>query len=1183
MQDNFIKEKEDFQRLIIDHLVEDNGYIERIAQKSYNPGYAMDTELFFEFIKTTQGEEYNALKKIYKDDTDELILNVIAKDRNNNNMGLIYLLKNGIDIDMVHFTLLYNKPETDFNPELLKKYNSNIFSVMQEVYHKEGERIDLVLFVNGIAFITFELKSNASGQNVDDAIWQYKNERDCKTALLSYKSGALINFAMDLEQVYMCTKLNGLSSVFLPFNKGNGLNGKGNPEVEAGKLKVAYMWEDILKKDTLVYLIKRFIFIEKKEKENKITKRKSFNETLIFPRYHQLNAVRKVINDVKENHTQRNYLIEHSAGSGKTNTIAWLSYLLADTHDNDNNQIFDTIIVMTDRIIVDRQLQQTINYLSHKAGQLKVLDDSCTSNDLKDAINGNTKIIVTTIQKFRYILDGVKESGNKHFAILIDEAHSSTAGKNMKAVKEALTITSENESDEKTYEDLIDEEIQKSKKPENVSMIAFTATPTAKTLQMFGTLNKEGKVVAFDLYSMKQAIDEGFILNVLDNYITYKTYFKLNKTIEDDPKYNSLPAKRKISKIINENPQNISQKVAIIVEHFRNNVMNELDGQAKAMVVTGSRRAAVIYKKEFERYIEENGYNSIHALVAFTDKVTIEDEETGKKIDYTSIGMNTNNKGLPYGFTNEDDYIREVFDTDAYNVLLVADKFQTGFDQKKLCAMYVDKKLRGVAAVQTLSRLNRIYPPYDKRTVIIDFKNDYEDIKKAFSEWYEVTELVTSPNPENLRILERKIDEYGFLNYDDIIIFNSFVYQKKRTSRDKEKMQAYIQKSKDIIKSRKIDEQVAIKKTIVAFIKLYDFVLQTTSFEDEDLHEKYNFLYFLLRELDINSGNNNFDLTDKICASNFKQEKTGEYTDGTVESNGEIKAPTGLGVVLDTDKKQKLSEIIEEINEKYNKNFDQDVGVNATVQIRDLLLKNDKLKNSAKANKLSDFKFTYEEELNNELVKGYSQNKEFFEFLLNHPEEKDRIMGIYISDIYNRLNEKDEQLKVAEESAEYNSFESNVGRFKTNSGRNIYYYGEEFGDNTKSINNDNFTNIHTLNDLFAILLKSWKKETAYPSCQRDPQYNLDNDPTYGQCAITAIIVYDLFGGTIHRIRVNSGGTHYFNKINGHYIDLTRDQFDLYNIPVNYEPNETINREYCGKNSDTAKRLQMLQDNMKENQ
>lgn len=1009
MQENFIKEKEDFQRLIIDHLVEDNDYRERIAKENYNAGYAMDIELFFEFIKNTQNEEYEKLKKIYKDDTDITILNTISKDRNNKNIGLINLLKNGIDVDMVHFTLLYNKPETNFNIDLLDKYNNNIFSVMEEVYHKEGERIDLVLFVNGIAFSSIELKSNASGQNIEDAIWQYKKERDYKTALLSYKSGALVHFAMDLEQIYMCTKLNGLSSVFLPFNKGNGMNGKGNPEVEEGKLKVAYMWEDILKKETLVYLIKRFIFIEKSEKENKITGRKSFSESLIFPRYHQLNAVRKVINDVKINHSDRNYLIEHSAGSGKTNTIAWLTYLLADTHDDENKIIFDSIIVMTDRIIVDRQLQQTINSLSHKSGQIKILDDSCTSSDLKDAINGNTKIIVSTIQKFRYILDEVKESGNKHFAVLIDEAHSSTAGKNMKAVKEALTITTEDESEEKTYEDLIDDEIQRSKKPANVSMIAFTATPTPKTLQTFGTLNTDGNKVAFDLYSMKQAIDEGFILNVLENYITYKTYFKLNKTIADDPKYDTLPAKRKIARIINENPSNISQKVAIIVEHFRNNVMNELDGQAKAMVVTGSRRAAVIYKKEFERYIEANGYSSIHALVAFTDKITLEDEETGVKTDYTSIGMNTNGKGLPYGFTDEDDYIREVFDTDAYNVLLVADKFQTGFDQKKLCAMYVDKKLRGVAAVQTLSRLNRIYPPFDKRTIVLDFKNDYEDMKKAFSTWYEVTELVTSPNPENLRMLERKIEEYNFLLYDDIIVFNNYVYQKKRTSRDKEKMQALIQKAKDKVKSRKQDEQIAIKKTIVAFIKLYDFVLQTTSFEDENLHEKYNFLYYLLRELDINNGNNNFDLTDKICASNFRQEISGEYTDGTIENNGQLKAPTGMGVILDGDKKQKLSEIIEEINEKYNKNFDQDVGVNATIQIRDLLLKNQKLKNSANVNKLSDFKFTYEEELNEELINGYSQNKEFFEFLLNHPEEKERIMGIYINDIYNRLKEKEDK------------------------------------------------------------------------------------------------------------------------------------------------------------------------------
>ena len=1166
---NVLKEKEDFQQLIIERLVEENKYRKRNPKTDFNTGYAMDTELLFEFITSTQPNEYEKLCKIYKQNVNNIILNRINDEINKSTRGLIDVLKNGVQIDnSVTLKLLYNKPATSFNPKLLKKYNLNILSVMEEVYHKPGERIDLVIFLNGLAIMTFELKCNTSGQSVADAIEQYKTDRDPSTRLLKYKIGALVNFAMDLEQVYMCTCLNRKSSVFLPFNPS-----EDEVKKDKDKLKVSYMWEDILTKETLIYLIQRFIFVEKSKKENKITGKIQTKETQIFPRYHQLHAVRKITADIKEFHTDKNYLIQHSAGSGKTNSIAWLSHILSDLHDNNDINIFDTIIVMTDRIIVDRQLQDAISSLSHKSGLLKVLGDGCKAEDLKNAINGNTKIIVTTIQKFRYIYENVENSANKTFAIIIDEAHASTSGQNMIAVSKALS--QEDEENELSMGEMIETEIAKNKKPKNVSIIAFTATPTKNTLDAFGTLNEKGKKECFDLYSMKQAIEEGFILNVLDNYTTYETYYKINKLVDEDDFVKTKNAKRQINKLVESNDMNISQKVAIIVEHFKNNIMHMLGGEAKAMVVTSSRANAVKYKKEFEKYIKENGYQNIHALVAFSGKVILKDDPA----EYTSIMMNTEGHGLPKGFREEDDYIRQSFDTEDYNVLLVANKFQTGFDQKKLVAMYVDKKLKNVAAVQTLSRLNRICPPYDKKTFVLDFKNTYESIKKSFSTWYDTTQLIESINPHDIYDVEAKLDAWGLLDYDDINEFNDLIYLNKRTSKQKEKMWGILQVAKDKFDKFKIIDQYEIKITIKKFIKFYSFMIQVSNFSDIDLHKKYNFLSYLIKELDINSGTVELDITHKISATDFVQKETGTFTDGGIEQGEGLKASRPTDFIIDEDKKQKLSEIIKEINDYYNKEFNVDVATKSVLQIKDLLLENVKLKESAKVNKLKDFKFTYNDCIKDALLEGYEQNIDFFELLLNNSELKDRLMNVYVEEIYKTL--RINSINVAEEIVEYSPFKVHEGKFKTRSGRNIYYYGEEYGDYI--LNKGRYAEkIKTLNDLFDVLLKTWKKETAFPQAQKDVNYNINNDPTYGQCAVTAAIVFDLFGGTIHKINVYGGGTHYFNKIDGHYIDLTKDQFDLYKIPLDYEPNRLIERKSCCASLETKKRLDLLIEEIEKN-
>lgn len=983
-----LKETTDYQKLILDELVKKNGYILRKSDTCYNQAFAMDTELLFKFLYSTQADKMEKLKKIYKTNFESTVLNVINNDICAKNGSLIDSFKNGVEFDNgTTLDLYYPKPETTLNPITIENYNNNIFSVMEEVYHKDKERIDLVIFLNGIAIFAFELKCNTTNQDYKDAIIQYKNTRDATTRLFLYKKGVFAAFAMDLNEAWFTTKLNGKSSYFMPFNKGDNY-GAGNPHNKNG-INVSYIWEDILTKETISLLITHFIFVQYSEETDADTGNKIKKESLIFPRYHQLRAIRRICADVKENLSERNYLIEHSAGSGKTNTIAWLAHILSQVHDANNNGVFDTVLIITDRIVVDRQLQDAVLGVKHKLGTVKVMDDKCDSGDLEQALKGNTRIIVTTIHKFFYILGSklLQNLGSKRFAVLIDEAHQSTEGSLMQAV---TTVLAGDEDDDITVEDKIVEEINKTGKQSNVSMIAFTATPKGDTLQLFGTLNAEGKKEAFDIYSMKQAIEEGYILNVLNNYTTYKTFFELNKNIADDPELKSLAAKRKILQFIDEHPTNIAQKVRIIVEHFRGNIAYRLDGKAKAMVVTSSIKAAIEYRQEFDRYIAENNYDDIKALVAFSGSKTIGGET------FTEVSMNG---GIP------EEQLRLEFDKSCYQVLLVANKYQTGFDQKKLCAMYIDKKLRGVAAVQTLSRLNRIYPPYQKETFILDFKNDYEDIKSAFDKYYKDNVLREPIRPADIRSLYSAIEKYDILDDDDIEKFNEYLYKEKRNNNYKQAMWSLLDNALRKIMKRPEKNRAEIKSTIRKFLKGYSFLIQATCYENVELHKKYNYLSYLIKEIEIGSGND-FDVADKITVSDFRQEKSGEITVTTLDGNSEItiKKPVPTSIIEDT--KKKLSVILEELNAQYGKDFTLDVASQALLQIRSQLINDETLRQSAVSNSFDDFKFSFDDHVDDALTEGYESNKDFFEFLLNNENEKNRLLHVFMREIYDSLRNK---------------------------------------------------------------------------------------------------------------------------------------------------------------------------------
>ena len=671
-------------------------------------------------------------------------------------------------------------------------------------------------------------------------------------------------------------------------------------------------------------------------------------------------------------------------------SIAWLAHRLSSLHDADNKIIFDNIVIVTDRVVVDRQLQAAVMGLEHKAGLIRVMDDKCNSADLATALKGNTKIIATTIQKFPYIVDSVANLKKKHFAVIIDEAHSSTAGKDMAAVTKSLgSDYSISEDIVEDVEDVITKEIGKNGKQPNVSMFAFTATPKPTTLQLFGRVNTKGQREAFHIYSMKQAIEEGFILDVLSNYTTYDTFYRINKEIEEDPRCKTVDAKRQIARFVELHDTNISQRIEVIVEHFRQSVMTELGGMAKAMVVTASRQGAVKYRQALENYIIKKGYTDIHALVAFSGKVKLPDDEQ----EYSEPSMN----GFP------EDRLTKEFDKDEYNVLLVANKYQTGFDQPKLCAMYVLKKLKGVSAVQTLSRLNRICPPFEKHTFVLDFVNTYDDIKAAFAPYYTTTLLSNSVTPTAIYDLEAKLDAYAVLDPDDIDKANELLYKPKVTGKDKQKLTFYFNKTKNLIEKYELVKQAEIVAMMRHFVRFYEFLLQASCFEDVDLHKKYNFVLYVLAYINIKHPGGGYDLDGKIKATNFVQKKAEEHVKSDLVAQPVMKLPTAESFNLTEAKEERLSQIIAEINSRTGKSYDNGVAVKAMLQIRDIMLKSEKLKTSAKNNSERDFEFSYFDNIDDALIEGLDQNQDFFSLLLGNDEIKREVLGIFAEEIYNSL------------------------------------------------------------------------------------------------------------------------------------------------------------------------------------
>ncbi|MEI4263836.1 type I restriction endonuclease subunit R [Roseovarius sp. D0-M9] len=899
-----IHQEKVFEAHIVACLAVDQGYVERDCAAHYDVAHALDTELLFHFLRTTQPEAWRTLEDHYSAQAEAEVLKRLDKALKDNPTHVV--LREGIKlVPNIRFALCFFKPASNLNPDLTRLYEANILSVMRQVhYSAKGPKksIDIVTFVNGIPVTTLEVKNLLTGQNVRHAEKQYRQDRSPGgEPLLTFKRGATVHFAVDQDNVSMTTRLMNGKTRFLPFNRGRD-GGAGNPDLP-GENRVAYLYKDlpegraVFSREVLLDLIGRFIHLERSEGK----------EVLIFPRFQQLDAVRKVLADARIQGAGQNYLIQHSAGSGKSNTIAWTAHQIINLHDEADQPLFDTAIIVTDRLVLDRQLQNTIGGFAQTEGVVKKIDG--TSRDLKDAILKGARIIITTIQKFgTEHLATISGQSGRNFAVIIDEAHSSQSGKAAQAMSDALTRDPTSSDD---IEDIV-LAFQKARGPQkNISFLAFTATPRNVTLERFGRIGTDGKPHPFHLYSMRQAIEEEFIVDVLKNYMTYKAYYQLEKTIEDDPAFNGRKAQSRVARYASLHPTAIDQKVEVIVEHFRRHVAKQLAGQAKAMIVTQSREHALRYWQQLTRYIEDKGYTGLKALVAFSGDLTIDGNV------WTEATAN--------GFAETE--LPKKFDTGEYQVLVVAEKYQTGFDQPKLVAMYVDKKLAGLRAVQTLARLNRSYGK-DKPTYVLDFQNTMEDIREAFAPFFETTALEERTDLNQIYDLEQRITNATYLHQDEVERFADQFFQGELTTQDRLALEGTVRLA---VERFKLDEDEAqqeeFRQLLKSFLRFYAFVAQVVSLNDAWLEKLYAYSAWLSRLLPSRDVPADIAITDDMLTlSAFKLQKGEEGSASLAAGETATLAPiTEFGANAYTEEEERsLSEIIDSFNERHGTSFSRE-------------------------------------------------------------------------------------------------------------------------------------------------------------------------------------------------------------------------------------------------------------------
>lgn len=972
------------EELITNYLVDNNGYLQRfysgVDVGAYDVRECLDIPILFEFLENSQPKEVEKLKENYGESYKTKFIQRLQKEIKEK--GIVTVLRKGVKDLNASISLMFFEPNSNLNPEIADLWGKNIFAVARQVHYSQqsNNSLDAIVLINGLPIITFELKNLLTGQTVKDAIIQYQNDRNSKEELFRFER-CLVHFAVDTEEVYMTTKLEDKATWFLPFNKGYN-EGAGNPPNSDG-IRTEYLWQEVLTKSCLSRLISDFAQTVIEDKKGIKTKK------LIFPRYHQLDVVTKLLHESKLNGAGYRYLIQHSAGSGKSNSISWLAHQLANLYLEDGKtNVFDSILVITDRRILDKQLRDTVSGFDHKQGVIETITEG--GKQLRNALENGKRIIVTTIQKFPVIVDTIGELGSQKFAIIIDEAHSSTSGETLSKMNKVVGINSEEIGEEITDEDIVLETLQSRKMLKNASYFAFTATPKNKTLELFGVKTSEGKFNAFHSYTMKQAIEEGFILDVLSNYTTYNSYYALSVNGDGSKEYEKTKANKQLKGFVEGHPHTIDIKARIMLDHFYNQVYLKglIAGKAKAMVVCGSRLNAVKYHFAFKQIIKENNY-PLGVITAFSGDVVFEES----KWNESNLNQFSSSK------------IPDEFDSGNYQILICANKFQTGFDQPLLQTMYVDKRLGGVSAVQTLSRLNRVHRDKDS-TFVLDFYNTEDDIKKSFEPYYQTTILSGASDPNKLHDLKDSLDAFD--------VYTSFVVNKFATDILSgvavEQLHSLLDSVVENIKKLPLDQIDDFKDKSKSYVKYYAFISQIISFEVVEFEELYQFLKVLSKKLvDLGTRQAEIgqDVLDSVIFDTYRNQKMTSNARIVLSESGELPPiPTTIVGSGKTDEKDILENIVSEFNNRFGTNFSDEDKVKqilstlsdeivADKRIAQSLQDSDRGNRMLVLKKLLDEKMTENVDNHLELYNNYHDNIDFKDYLARYVDKivNDRLKG----------------------------------------------------------------------------------------------------------------------------------------------------------------------------------------------
>jgi type I restriction enzyme R subunit len=992
-----------FETVIEAHLLQ-NGYIS-VAREGFDRERAIFPEVVLDFIRETQPDQWKKLEALHGDNTGEQILTDLCKWMDIN--GSLATLRHGFKCYGRTLRVAFFKAAHELNPELEARYAANRLGLTRQLHYapKSEKSLDVTLSLNGIPVATLELKNPLTGQTLQDAVRQYRRDRDPRETIFEFKRRTLVHFAVDTEAVRMTTRLAGNATHFLPFDKGWQGGGGNPPDPDGRNYRTAYLWESVLDRDSLLDILARFIHLQIEEKRDD-QGRKVKVETMIFPRFHQLDAVRRLVDAARKEGVGHNYLVEHSAGSGKSNTIGWLAHRLASLHDVENRRVFDSVIVVTDRIVLDQQLQDTIYQFEHKYGVVQKIDES--SRQLAEALENAVPIIITTLQKFpfvsRQLIKMAEERGDnstgtlptRRCAVIVDEAHSSQGGETATDLKEVLggeqlLESAKRRAAEEGREDLeaLFRSMAKRGRQANLSFFAFTATPKHKTLAVFG---RKGEPI--HRYTMRQAIEEGFILDVLKHYTTYAVYYKLLKSCEDDPNVERKKAAKSLARFMRLHPHNIAQKTEVMVEHFQAVTRHKIGGRAKAMVVTGSRLEAVRYKQSFDRYIREKGY-AIKTLVSFSGVVQ-DDKVPGVEHSEEKMNLGIREKELP-----------EKFATQEYQVLLVAEKYQTGFDQPLLHTMYVDKRLAGIQAVQTLSRLNRIHP-LKEDTFVLDFVNDRDEIREAFKTYYEGAEMGEEADPARLYVIKGELDASGVYLIEEVERFCAVYFKPKQrqSPADHQAMNAALDPAASrfaVLQKEKEGDAEVWRSKVQAFRNLYSFLSQIIPYQDSDLERLYVFLRHLAAKLPRRNNGPAYQFDDEVRLEYYRLQKISEGSISLAQGKGApLDGPTEVGSGLSREEKLPLSQLIDIVNQRFGTDFNQADQLFFD-QIVEAAVTDNGLRQAAAVNPEDKFELVFRNMLERLFVERMDQNEEIFVRYMNDPSFRQVVTIWMASEAYRKL------------------------------------------------------------------------------------------------------------------------------------------------------------------------------------